>query len=328
MAKDTEAPFGSWEGGFPFCEMMGRQWKKRCNKERRAVTELFHCLEFLVLLLKGIQGFECASENQRRIISSAVNCSTSTTMLDLRQLLPESNISKLGVSVEEVIHMVPDTVPVKRCRGGCSLLAHTCQPTQVVERQVEVMLVLARWPQGEHQVICSSIQVEDHLNCGCSCQVKPDDCSPAHYFLESICKCLCRQTDNRASCIKSGLHWDSKTCSCRCPRHTWTSCSTGYVFDESSSCSCVLAAAFASQSLLPSLVLLFFVLVAFLGGGFLHLRRARRQRKRSEARTPLHLLLVSKLKYEERKSQFEIEKNSCETIFLGRAQPKPRRRSC
>ena len=306
-------------GEFSFHEMMEKDSRRSCKRGGWTATVLLSCFECLLFLWKGIEGFECSSELQRRILSSEVNCSSGTTMLDLHQFLPESNLTKLGVSVEDVLHMVPDSVPVKRCKGGCSQIAHSCQPTQVVERHVEVMLVLARWPQGENQVVCSSFQVEDHLSCGCGCKVKPHQCSQHHYFLEGICKCLCRHTEKRASCIKSGRSWDEKTCACTCPRHTWTQCSTGYVFDSSFSCSCVLTSALASQSLLPSLVLVTLVIVL---AALLLIRRAIGQRNRRMVRTPL----FSKVNYEE--GEKEVEKTSCSDDLLPRrARLKPRRQS-
>ena len=257
------------------------------------------------LLVEQVGGFECSVGQQQRILDSVVECSTSPVMLDLRHLILASN-SSLGVPVEEVVQVVPDTVAVSRCKGGCNLPAHSCHPTQVVERQVEVMLVLARWPHGEHQVVCSSIQVEDHLACGCGCEVKPDHCSQRHYYQETTCRCLCRHTEERAVCIESGRTWDHNTCTCTCPRHTWTSCSTGYVFDYSSSCSCVLISALASQGLLPALILLTLALMAFLGGGLVLIHRARRRDVRILARTPL-MSQVSKVEFEMKEESRERE---------------------
>ena len=253
-------------------------------------------LKLLLFSSEGASSSDCSATHRNAIFSSVVKCSTSPVMLDLRHLILASN-SSLGVPVEEVVQVVPDTVAVSRCKGGCNLPAHSCHPTQVVERQVEVMLVLARWPQGEHQVVCSSIQVEDHLACGCGCEVKPEHCSQRHYYQESTCRCLCRHTEERAVCIESGRTWDHNTCTCTCPRHTWTSCSTGYVFDYSSSCSCVLISALASQGLLPALVLLTLALVVLLGGGLLLIHRARRRDDRISARTPL-MSQVSKVEFE------------------------------
>ena len=254
---------------------------------------------------QGVGGFECSAGQQQRILDSVVKCSVSPVMLDLRHLILTSN-SSLGVPVEEVVQVVPDTVPVERCQGGCSLPAHACHPTQVVEREVEVMLVLARWPHGEHQVVCSSLQVEDHLDCGCGCEVKPEHCSHRHYYQESTCRCLCRHTEERAVCIESGRTWDHNTCTCTCPRYTWTSCSTGYVFDYSSSCTCVLISALASQGLLPALILLTLALVALLGGALVLIHRARRRDNRSSARTPL-MSQVSKVEFEMKAGSRERE---------------------
>ena len=211
-------------------------------------------LTLLMFSLEGVGTSNCSVSERSKLLSSGVQCNTRSVMLDLRKLILSSNVS-LGVPMEEVVQVVPDNIPVERCLGGCHLPAHSCHPIQVRQRQVEVMLVLARWPQGELQVVCDSIQVEDHLTCGCGCEVKPEDCSKRHFYQETTCRCLCRHTEERSTCIESGRTWDQNTCTCTCPRHTWTSCSTGYVFDYSSSCSCVLISALASQGLLPALVL-------------------------------------------------------------------------
>ena len=283
---------------------MDRSMKRHWG-HRLFVCRLLWASFLTFLSAQQVGGFECSVGQQQRILDSVVKCSTSPVMLDLRHLILASNRS-LGVPVEEVVQVVPDTVAVSRCKGGCNLPAHSCHPTQVVERQVEVMLVLARWPQGEHQVVCSSIQVEDHLACGCGCEVKPDHCSQRHYYQESTCRCLCRHTEERAVCIESGRTWDHNTCTCTCPRHTWTSCSTGYVFDYSSSCSCVLISALASQGLLPALILLTLALLAFLGGGLVLIHRARRRDVRTLARTPL-MSQVSKVEFEMKEGSRESE---------------------
>ena len=253
---------------------------------------------------------DCNSIKRSALLFSGVECSVSPVMLDLRHLMSASN-SSLGVPVEEVVQVVPDTVPVERCQGGCSLPAHACHPTQVVEREVEVMLVLARWPHGEHQVVCSSLQVEDHLDCGCGCEVKPEHCSHRHYYQESTCRCLCRHTEERAVCIESGRTWDHNTCTCTCPRYTWTSCSTGYVFDYSSSCTCVLISALASKGLLPALILLTLALVAAVAVG-LALRSRIQLTNTVKTRTPL-MSQISVVEYEIRERRTEINPHGRDT---------------
>ena len=275
------------------------------NRRRRLTSSFETLLNLLMFSLNEAGSSDCNSIKRSALLFSGVECSVSPVMLDLRHLILTSN-SSLGVPVEEVVQVVPDTVPVERCQGGCSLPAHACHPTQVVEREVEVMLVLARWPHGEHQVVCSSLQVEDHLDCGCGCEVKPEHCSHRHYYQESTCRCLCRHTEERGVCIESGRTWDHNTCTCTCPRYTWTSCSTGYVFDYSSSCTCVLISALASQGLLPALILLTLALVALLGGALVLIHRARRRDNRSSARTPL-MSQVSKVEFEMKAGSRERE---------------------
>ena len=281
-----------------------------CNRRRR-LTSLFETLlNLLMFSLNEAGSSDCNSIKRSALLFSGVECSVSPVMLDLRHLMSASN-SSLGVPVEEVVQVVPDTVPVERCQGGCSLPAHACHPTQVVEREVEVMLVLARWPHGEHQVVCSSLQVEDHLDCGCGCEVKPEHCSHRHYYQESTCRCLCRHTEERAVCIESGRTWDHNTCTCTCPRYTWTSCSTGYVFDYSSSCTCVLISALASQGLLPALILLTLALVAAVAVG-LALRSRIQLTNTVKTRTPL-MSQISVVEYEIRERRTKINPHGRDT---------------
>ena len=265
-------------------------------------------LTLLMFSSEGAGTFDCSVSQRSKLLSSGVQCNTRSVMLDLRKLILSSNVS-LGVPMEEVVQVVPDNVPVERCLGGCHLPAHSCHPIQVRQRQVEVMLVLARWPQGELQVVCDSIQVEDHLTCGCGCEVKPEQCSERHFYQETTCRCLCRHSEERSTCIESGRTWDHNTCTCTCPRHTWTSCSTGYVFDYSSTCSCVLISALASQGLLPALVLLSLALIVLLGGALVLMHRARRSGARVFARTPL-MSQISKAEFEMKERDREREESS------------------
>ena len=280
------------------------------NRRRRLTSSFETLLNLLMFSLNEAGSSDCNSIKRSALLFSGVECSVSPVMLDLRHLMSASN-SSLGVPVEEVVQVVPDTVPVERCQGGCSLPAHACHPTQVVEREVEVMLVLARWPHGEHQVVCSSLQVEDHLDCGCGCEVKPEHCSHRHYYQESTCRCLCRHTEERAVCIESGRTWDHNTCTCTCPRYTWTSCSTGYVFDYSSSCTCVLISALASQGLLPALILLTLALVAAVAVG-LALRSRIQLTNTVKTRTPL-MSQISVVEYEIRERRTEMNPHGTDT---------------
>ena len=104
-------------------------------------------LTLLMFSLEGVGTSNCSVSQRSKLLSSGVQCNTRSVMLDLRQLILSSNVS-LGVPMEEVVQVVPDNIPVERCLGGCHLPAHSCHPIQVRQRQVEVMLVLARWPRG------------------------------------------------------------------------------------------------------------------------------------------------------------------------------------
>ena len=61
--------------------------------------------------------------------------------------------------------------------------------------------------------------------------------------------------------------WDPEACKCHCPRHRWQACSSGYMYDWTSSCSCVPVHAVAAKGAVAAVVLLSAVLVIILVGG-------------------------------------------------------------
>ena len=71
-------------------------------------------LKLLLFSSEGASSSDCSATHRNAILSSVVKCSTSPVMLDLRHLILASN-SSLGVPVEEVVQVVPDTVAVSRC---------------------------------------------------------------------------------------------------------------------------------------------------------------------------------------------------------------------
>lgn len=74
-------------------------------------------------------------------------------------------------------------------------------------------------------------------------------------------RCVCNNTRQRADCIAADKVWDPDTCQCHCPLHTIQPCSTGYMFDFSYSCSCLLIAVEASEGLIAGIALLCFLSV-------------------------------------------------------------------
>ena len=136
-------------------------------------------LPFLVLTLK-LFGFilEVSCENlsepvtcketlQKSIIDSLSGCSIRPTLIDMGSMF--SNIS-------DVIQVVPDHITVDKCGGFCYIPPHSCNPARETKRRVQVMLVLSKWPHGEHETLCTEVEV--HHQCQCGCQVQPEQCLP------------------------------------------------------------------------------------------------------------------------------------------------------
>ena len=65
-------------------------------------------------------------------------------------------------------------------------------------------------------------------------------------------------------CIASKKVWDPDTCQCHCPLHTIQPCSTGYMFDFTYSCSCVLIIVEANPGFIAGIILLCFLSVAII----------------------------------------------------------------
>merc|ERR1712126_244996 len=98
------------------------------------------------------------------------------------------------IQVEDFLHLVgPSHIQVNRCAGSCSSLtptSHTCLPTKVVTRQVEVMVVPLTFTPGPVETQCTTVQVEEHLSCSCSCPPRPSLCPP-NQWNNDLCSCSC-----------------------------------------------------------------------------------------------------------------------------------------
>jgi len=197
----------------------------------------------------------CAPATQQSIFNSLPQCESRTTLVDLRQYFDNNH---------DVIQVVPDHVMVERCGGSCYIEQYTCLPAQKSIKTVEVMLILSKWPQGEHEVKCSTVEVEVHDTCKCGCKLKKENCNKLQYYHEPSCGCFCNNPEERSECISSNKVWDPNTCQCHCPLDTIQPCPTGYIFDFSSSCKCVLVGLDASEGLIAGIVVLLFLSVTII----------------------------------------------------------------
>jgi hypothetical protein len=154
-----------------------------------AADGLWVAMAVLLLVRPSASGEVCSVENQRLVVKSMAECKPRHNIIDLRGVLAASNKSQeLNLEPGEVVQVVPESVAVARCGGGCHLPAHSCIPARVEVRTVEVLLVLAQWPLGEHRVVCTELQVEEHADCECGCRVKPQDCGHNQIYQPNSCR--------------------------------------------------------------------------------------------------------------------------------------------
>ena len=114
------------------------------------------------------------------IISSVPRCSTRPTLVALSTLIETD---------EDVLQVMPEHVTLDRCGGSCYVPAHSCNAVKTSVKKVHVMLVLAKWPHGEHDVVCQDLDVEVHEECECGCKLKHLDCHPTlQYYHQHSCR--------------------------------------------------------------------------------------------------------------------------------------------
>jgi len=134
--------------------------------------------------------------------------------------------------------MTPTHVEVARCGGGCHHLQQSCVARLSRMKIIPVMVAKCGISVGLCDKECASVEVEEHLECGCECAVKREDCSLDQEFRKDLCTCQCRDREAVKNCQESGRVWDRPSCSCKCPMSMWKECSTGFVFGNDT-CMCI-----------------------------------------------------------------------------------------
>ena len=183
------------------------------------VQKVLHGLTLLLFCINQSAALSCTAEVQGSILSSMPKCTVRPTLVDLRAMLAPG---------EDILQIMPEHVMVDRCAGSCYVPPHSCNVVKKTVKKVPVMLVLNKWPHGEHEMVCRDLEVDVHEECGCGCELEQDDCLPdLQYFQPQSCRCVCANVEDRAACIISGKVWDPSSCQCHCPSHTWQACSSG-----------------------------------------------------------------------------------------------------
>ena len=82
---------------------------------------------------------------------------------------------------------------------------------------------------------CSYVEVEDELDCSCSCRVQDGDCSGNQVYSSDLCSCRCRNVLERDQCLEQEHRfWNPDTCLCSCFSRN---CSQNEVLNNQT-CSC------------------------------------------------------------------------------------------
>ena len=136
----------------------------------------------------------------------------------------------------DVQQMTPSYVEVNLCDGACHSNRQGCVAIKTVMKKIPVMLAKCGIKTGKCSKECVEVDIEDHVECGCACEMGEDDCdNKTHYFVPDLCACQCRDLQIRRQCLDQGRIWSEQDCSCGCPAvHT---CSSGSTYSNTT-CSC------------------------------------------------------------------------------------------
>ncbi|XP_040570520.1 uncharacterized protein [Lepeophtheirus salmonis] len=188
-------------------------------------TGSFHRVEKRSSYLPPI---DCTSPHERGAMNSKASCRPRPRVIRL----PWPNST-------EVNHMIPSHVIVDRCDGSCHHRKQSCLPRKVIKKSFPVMFAHCTIHDKTCGKICSQVQVDEHLECGCECKIKRHHCNAKQVYRKELCSCQCKDLSEVQACYNSGRVWDPSKCMCRCPLSTLVQCSSKYVFDFTNSCKCI-----------------------------------------------------------------------------------------
>merc|ERR1711997_183390 len=98
-------------------------------------------------------------------------------------------------------------------------------------KKVPVILGKCGLGAGRCEKECAHTTIEEHLECGCECAMKKEECeSVTHRFRPEVCECECRDYMAKRTCLDLGRSWSDKTCSCGCPQEH--NCPEGSSYDN------------------------------------------------------------------------------------------------
>ena len=83
-------------------------------------------------------------------------------------------------------------------------------------RKVPVILSKCGISSGTCDKECSTLEIEEHLDCSCSCSLEQSSCRLDQELRADLCSCQCRDILGKQTCLDAGRIWDDSSCSCGC----------------------------------------------------------------------------------------------------------------
>ncbi|XP_066959770.1 uncharacterized protein [Macrobrachium rosenbergii] len=108
-------------------------------------------------------------------------------------------------------YIMPSTVKVKRCDGYCWMMKRACLPTEIRMKPVKVQATSMTGDMSM-EMECPSLEVEEHVSCGCECMTSEEECSENQELDERSCSCVCKE-ELREMCGGDKM-WSTERCLC------------------------------------------------------------------------------------------------------------------
>jgi len=172
---------------------------------------------------------QCTSVHMMEAVRSSSHCK------------PMLKVVKLDIPGNgSFTQMTPQFVLSKLCGGGCHTVSHSCVSTTRVTRQVPVILSQCGLTAGLCAKSCATITIEEDTACQCDCLQEQKTCpNTRHSFDSQSCSCQCQNEKEYTLCRDQGRLWDTDECVCMCPVDMVKPCSSGFIFDFTSTCTCI-----------------------------------------------------------------------------------------
>ncbi|XP_046615769.1 platelet-derived growth factor subunit A-like isoform X1 [Neodiprion virginianus] len=131
----------------------------------------------------------------------------------------------------------PSCTWVPRCSGCCGHPEFSCQPTETVARNFQVIAVEYDIQKHMRYKSKETVVIEEHTKCRCGCTRKAKDCNEKQSYIAAECRCECTNTDEESKCLKESAirRWNPETCTCACLGIY--ECTNGMYYDHNI-CSC------------------------------------------------------------------------------------------